>query len=100
MNNIADLEKKINSELASKIKLSHIKHNQLYLDIKCDDLITVLLFLIRGGGAFLSSGAKGITLSGPDGASISYFGGAPMVMDLWNGGGGTILSFIFFCNNF
>ena len=45
MNNIADLEKKINSELASKIKQSHIKHNQLYLDINCDDLIAVLLFL-------------------------------------------------------
>ena len=45
MNNITDLEKKINSELASKIKQSHIKHNQLYLDINCDDLIAVLLFL-------------------------------------------------------
>ena len=45
MSNIADLEKKINSELASKIKLSHIKHNQLYLDINSDDLISVLLFL-------------------------------------------------------
>ena len=45
MNNIFDLEKKINSELATKIKFSEIKHNQLYLNINCEDLIEVLLFL-------------------------------------------------------
>ena len=33
MNTIKDLEKKINSELVSKIKFSEIKHNQLYLGI-------------------------------------------------------------------
>ena len=31
MNNLIDLEKKINSELTTKIKKSEIKHNQLYL---------------------------------------------------------------------
>ena len=45
MNNLADLEKKINSELATKIKFSEIKHNQLYLKIDCDNLFDVLTFL-------------------------------------------------------
>ena len=38
MINLADLEKKINSELTTKIKFSGIKHDQLYLEIDCDDL--------------------------------------------------------------
>ena len=45
MNNLIDLEKKINSELTTKIKKSEIKHNQLYLDIETDDLIDVSLFI-------------------------------------------------------
>ena len=45
MNNLADLEKKINSELATKIKSSEIKHHQLYLNIDCNDLIDVVLFV-------------------------------------------------------
>ena len=45
MINLADLEKKINSELTAKIKFSGIKHDQLYLKIDCDDLIDVLVFL-------------------------------------------------------
>ena len=45
MKNLLDLEKKINSELATKIKLSEIKHNQLYLNIECENLIDVLVFL-------------------------------------------------------
>ncbi len=45
MSNLADLEKKINSELATKIKFSEIKHNQLYLNIDCNNLIEVLVFL-------------------------------------------------------
>ena len=45
MLNLIDLEKKINSELATKIKFSEIKHNQLNLEINCDDLKDVLLFL-------------------------------------------------------
>ena len=42
---LEDLEKKINSELASKIKSSEIRHNLLYINIDCDDLIEVLFFL-------------------------------------------------------
>ena len=45
MINLPDLEKKINSELATKIKFSQIKHHQLYLNIDCNDLIDVLVFL-------------------------------------------------------
>ena len=45
MGNITDLEKKINSELTSKIKSSEIKHSQLYLNIDCEDLLDVLVFL-------------------------------------------------------
>ena len=45
MNNLTDLEKKINSELTSKIKFSETKHSQLYLSIESNDLIDVLLFL-------------------------------------------------------
>ena len=45
MNNLSDLEKKINSELTTKIKFSEIKHQQLYLNIDCDDLTNVLVFL-------------------------------------------------------
>ena len=33
MIDLKDLEKKINSELTTKIKKSKIKHNQLYLNI-------------------------------------------------------------------
>ncbi len=45
MNYLPDLEKKINSELTTKIKLSEIKHSQLYLNIDCADLIDVLVFI-------------------------------------------------------
>ena len=45
MNTIKDLEKKINSELVSKIKFSEIKHNQLYLGINCENLLDTLVFL-------------------------------------------------------
>ena len=45
MKNLIDLEKKINSELATKITGSEIKHNQLYIGINKDDLIDVTLFL-------------------------------------------------------
>ncbi len=45
MSNLSDLEKKINSELTTKIKFSEIKHEQLYLKTNCSDLIQVLLFL-------------------------------------------------------
>ena len=45
MINLIDLEKKINSELTTKIKKSEIKHNQLYLYIDNEDLIDVSLFI-------------------------------------------------------
>ncbi len=45
MNNLLDLEKKINSELATKIKSSKINHDQLYINIESDSLIEVLIFL-------------------------------------------------------
>ncbi len=44
MTELPDLEKKINSELATKIKSSDIKHNNLYLNIEVEDLIEVLVF--------------------------------------------------------
>tara|TARA_B100000470_G_scaffold202245_1_gene174956 strand:- start:224 stop:814 length:591 start_codon:yes stop_codon:yes gene_type:complete len=45
MTNLEDLEKKINSELTTKIKDSKIKHNQLYITINSDDLLDVVLLL-------------------------------------------------------
>jgi len=45
MINLNDLEKKINSELTTKIKDSEIRHNQLYLNIESEDLIDVTLFI-------------------------------------------------------
>ena len=45
MNDLNDLEKKINSELTTKINSSKIKHNQLYVEIDKEDLIDVILFL-------------------------------------------------------
>jgi len=43
MINLEDLEKKINSELTTKIKESKIKHNQLYVTINSEDLLDVIL---------------------------------------------------------
>ena len=45
MKNLIDLEKKINSELTTKINRTKIKHNQIYLETDKDDLIDVVLFL-------------------------------------------------------
>ena len=45
MINLEDLEKKINSELTTKIKESKIKHNQLYVTINSEDLLDVILLL-------------------------------------------------------
>ena len=45
MNNLNDLEKKINSELNTKIKNSEIRHNQLYISIDGNDLMDVCVFL-------------------------------------------------------
>ena len=45
MINLVSLEKKINSELTTKIKKSEIRHEQLYLSIDTEDLIDVTLFI-------------------------------------------------------
>ena len=46
MNIIAtDLEKKINSELGTKVKSSTIKHQQIYITINIDDLVDVATVL-------------------------------------------------------
>ena len=43
MQNLIDLEKKINSELTTKIKKTEIRHEQLYINIDNEDLIDVTL---------------------------------------------------------
>ncbi len=45
MENLQNLEKKINSELNTKINNSIIKNNQIYLEIDNIDLIDVVMFL-------------------------------------------------------
>ena len=45
MQNLIDLEKKINSELTTKIKKTEIRHDQLYINIENEDLIDVTLFI-------------------------------------------------------
>ena len=45
MIDLTDLEKKINSELNTKVKKTKIKHNQLFIEISMEDLIDVSLFL-------------------------------------------------------
>jgi len=45
MKNLEDLEKKINSELTTKVNRTEIKHNQIYLEIDKEDLMDVCLFL-------------------------------------------------------
>ena len=43
MQNLTDLEKRINSELTTKINKTEIKHNQIYIEIDKDVLIDVTL---------------------------------------------------------
>ena len=45
MINLKDLEKKINSQLTTKVKKSEIRHQQLYITIDSEDLIDVTLFI-------------------------------------------------------
>ena len=45
MKNLEDLEKKINSELTTKINKTEIKYNQIYLETDKDDLVDICLFL-------------------------------------------------------
>ena len=45
MQNLINLEKKINSELRTKIKKTEIRHEQLYINIDNEDLLDVTLFI-------------------------------------------------------
>ena len=45
MQNLIDLEKKINSGLTTKIKKTEIRHDQLYINIENEDLLEVTLFI-------------------------------------------------------
>tara|TARA_B100000902_G_scaffold10650_1_gene13037 strand:- start:1213 stop:1818 length:606 start_codon:yes stop_codon:yes gene_type:complete len=45
MENLESLEKKVNSELTTKINKTEIKYNQLYIKIDKEDLIDVALFI-------------------------------------------------------
>ena len=45
MKDLADLEKKINSELTTKINETKISHNQIYLKIDHEDLLDVVTFI-------------------------------------------------------
>jgi len=45
MKSCIELEKKINSELTTKIKKTEIRHDQLYINIESEDLLNVALFI-------------------------------------------------------
>ena len=45
MKRIENLEKKINSELTTKINISKINHNQIYININENNILNVVLFL-------------------------------------------------------
>ena len=45
MFSLQDLEKKINSELTTKINTSKINHSQIFINIDSEDLIDVILFI-------------------------------------------------------
>jgi len=45
MKNLSGLEKKINSELATKVKKTKINYNHIYINIENENLLEVVLFL-------------------------------------------------------
>ena len=45
MKNLSNLEKKINSELTTKIKSTEIKHKNIYINIENENLLEVIVFL-------------------------------------------------------
>ncbi len=45
MKNLSDLEKKINSELATKVKTTKINHSHICINIENENLLEVVLFL-------------------------------------------------------
>ena len=55
MKSLQDLEKKINSELNTKINNTEIKHNQIYIEIDKEDIIDVALFLKTNHDLFLKT---------------------------------------------
>ena len=44
-NNLQNLEKIVNSQLASKIQQSNIENNELFFEVKEEDLIETIQFL-------------------------------------------------------
>ena len=42
---LKDLEKVVNSQLSTAVKKSEIKFNQLFIDIKVEDLKSIIIFL-------------------------------------------------------
>ena len=45
MKSLEDLEKKINSELTTKINNSEIKHKQIYIETDKEGIVDVVMFL-------------------------------------------------------
>ena len=45
LSNIQNLERVVNSSLATTVKKSEIKFGQLYIDINIEDVISTILFL-------------------------------------------------------
>ena len=45
MKNLSNLEKKINSELTTKIKSTKVKHKNIYINIENENLLEVIAFL-------------------------------------------------------
>ena len=45
MKNLSNLEKKINSELTTKIKSTNVKHKNIYISIENENLLEVIAFL-------------------------------------------------------
>ena len=43
MKSLEDLEKKINSELTTKINNTEIKHNQIYIETDKEDMVDVAI---------------------------------------------------------
>ena len=55
MKNLLDLEKKINSELPTKVKGTKINHNHICINIENENLLDVVLFLKKGYFFMLSN---------------------------------------------
>ena len=60
MINLNDLEKKINSELTTKIKKTEIKHNQIFIEIDKEDLIFIKIDKAKKISAYVFLKALGL----------------------------------------